>query len=333
MKNKSHVFPSDKKRKRHIKIQAKTNPNYGKAPEQRTVQELLSSGIIVLDKPRGPTSHQVDAWVKQILNIEKVGHGGTLDPNAVGVLPIGVGEGTKALQFLLSAGKEYVGLMNLHKHIDNAKIKEACQSFVGDVSQMPPIRSAVKRIRRKRHIYYFDIIQIKGRNVLFQVGCEAGTYVRTLCVDIGKTLKTGAHLAELRRTKVGKLHEHDAITLHDLKDAYIFWKENDDEKELRSSIMPLEHALSHLPKIVIRDSAVDALCHGAGLAIPGVVEADSGIKKDGLAVALTLKGEGIAVVRSLLATEEIIQKDTGMCASIERVFMKKGTYPSIWKKS
>ncbi len=333
MKSKNYTFPSDKKRKRNIKVDAKTNQNYGKAPEQRSVQELLNNGIIILDKPRGPTSHQVDAWVKQILEIEKVGHGGTLDPNAVGVLPIGVGEATKTLQALLSAGKEYVGVMKLHKQVDNNKIREVCQSFVGDVSQMPPVRSAVKRVRRKRQIYYFEIIQTKERAVLFRVGCEAGTYIRTLCVDIGRKLKTGAHLAELRRTKVGRLHEEEAITLHDLKDAYIFWKENNDEKGLRSIIMPLEHVLSHLPKIVIRDSAVDALCHGAGLAIPGVVEVDSDIKKDDMVAVLTLKGEGVAVVRSLLSTEEIIHKDTGMCASIERVFMKKGTYPSIWKKS
>jgi len=333
MKKKNFVFPSDKKRKRHIKVQAKTNPNYGKAPEQRSMQELLDNGIIILDKPRGPTSHQVDAWIRQILEIEKVGHGGTLDPNAVGVLPIGIGEATKVLQVLLSAGKEYVGVMKLHKQVDNKKIREVCQSFVGDVSQMPPVRSAVKRVRRKRQVYYFDIIQIKERDVLFRVGCEAGTYVRTLCVDIGRKLKTGAHLAELRRTKVGKLHEENAVTLHDLKDAYMFWKGNNDEKGLRSTIMPLEHALTHLPKIVIRDSAADALCHGAGLAIPGVVEIDSDIKKDDMTAVLTLKGEGVAVVRSLLSTEEIMHKDTGMCASIERVFMKKGTYPSIWKKS
>lgn len=333
MKNKMYTFPFDKERKRLIKVQAKTNQNYGKAPEQRSMQELLDNGIIILDKPRGPTSHQVDAWVKQALELKKVGHGGTLDPNAVGVLPIGIGEATKALHVLLSAGKEYIGVMRLHKQVENNKIREVCQSFVGDVSQMPPVRSAVKRVRRKRQVYYFEIIQIRERDVLFRVGCEAGTYVRTLCVDIGRKLKTGAHLAELRRTKVGKMHEGEAITLHDLKDAYIFWKENNDEKGLRSIIRPLEDALSHLPKMVIRDSAADALCHGAGLAIPGVVEIDSDIKKDDIVAVLTLKGEGVAVVHSLLSTEEIMHKDTGMCASIERVFMKKGTYPSIWKKS
>jgi len=333
MTDKQRVLPSDKKRKRLIKVSAKTNPNYGKSPDERSMEEILNNGMIILDKPRGPTSHQVDAWIKKILEIEKVGHGGTLDPNAVGVLPIGVGDATRALQVLLSAGKEYVGVMKLHKQVDKNKIVEMCQSFVGDVSQMPPLRSAVKRVRRTRHVYYLDIMQIKDRDVLFRVGCEAGTYIRTLCVDIGKKLKCGAHLAELRRTRVGKLIEENAVTLHDVKDAYVFWKEEDNDKELRSTILHMERLLDHLPKIVIRDSAVGALCHGAGLAIPGVVEVDSDIKKGDMTAVLTLKGEGVALVHTLMSTEDIIQKDKGICAGIDRVLMNKGTYPSIWKKS
>jgi len=168
---------------------------------------------------------------------------------------------------------------------------------------------------------------------LFRVGCEAGTYVRTLCVDIGRKLRCGANLAELRRTRVGNLREEDSVILHDVKDAYVFWKEEEDEKEFRSKILPMERLLDHLPKIVIRDSAVDALCHGASLAIPGVVEIDTDIKKGDMVAVLTLKGEGVALVNALLSTEDIIQKDTGMCANIERVLMNKGTYPSIWKKS
>jgi len=333
MADKKHVLPSDKKRKRLIKVQAKTNPNYGKSPNERSIKELLGCSMINLDKPSGPTSHQVDAWLKEILEVDKVGHGGTLDPNATGILPIAVGDATRALQVLLSAGKEYIGVMKLHKSVDKNKILAVCNSFVGDISQIPPVRSAVKRVRRKRRIYYLEVIQIKDREVLFRVGCEAGTYVRTLCVDIGRKLRCGANLAELRRTRVGNLREEDSIILHDVKDAYVFWKEEGDEKEFRSKILPMERLLDHLPKIVIRDSAADALCHGASLAIPGVVEIDTDIKKGDMVAVLTLKGEGVALVNALLSTEDIIQKDTGMCANIERVLMNKGTYPSIWKKS
>ncbi len=818
---------ADKKRKRLVKVQAKTNPNFGLSPSERRVEDLLQNGLINLDKPSGPTSHQIDAWVKKILNVEKVGHGGTLDPNATGVLPIGLGNAAKALQVLLLAGKEYVGVMRVHKDVDKKKIKEVCKSFVGEITQLPPVRSAVKRVKRKREIYYFDIIQIKGRDVLFRVGCESGTYVRTLCLhpeteiiskdslilakdffvnpeivysmnnkkieqkvpsetqkfnfkgnlikitmssgisflvtpdhrmlvsskegyvmkraakirnsdylvksldyiipeknpiisdllddkylvdqdnikqlikkefiknygsiremhrklkldrksflqgsniaipldhikkagiyedikdkikifktekgtkielseltsdlmyligliasdgnntkekktirytrikfynkekelielfkktykkifpnfnitqticdnklirldtsnsflaticanlgikspqknsdilpilylnkrliasflrgyfdgdgtafykkkskikgiyskvdfftvnetyakrihqmllkldisnaifknknkfvisindiaakkrfiskvgsnhplkkerfrlikemdsgdnkdnfyiglhykeyirknksqlykmggnlnrvlknntpitrgfykkaskminlpsldvlcieqiksiepikykgkvydmtvpnthnflietgfissncsDIGKKLKTGANLLELRRTKVANLSEEDSVILQDVKDAYIFWKEEKDDTAIRSMVKPVENMFDHLPKIIIRDSAVDAVCHGANLAVPGVVEIDSDIKKNDKVAVFTLKGEIVALVKSLMPTEEIIQKDSGICCELERVFMKKGTYPSVWKKS
>jgi len=825
--DKKYLLPSDKIRKRLIKVSAKTNPHYGKSPDERTVKELLSNGFINLDKTSGPTSHQIVSWVKEVLEIDKAGHGGTLDPAVTGVLPIALGDATRALQVLLLAGKEYVGIMRLHKDVDKKKIIEVCKGFIGEVTQLPPVRSAVKRVRRKRQIYYLDILQIKGREVLFRVGCESGTYVRTLCLhpeteiiskdslilakdffvnpemvysmnnkkiehklpsetqkfnfkgnlikitmssgisvlvtpdhrmlvssdegyvmkraakirnsdyivksldyiipeknliisdllddkylvdqdkikqlikkefikkygsirgmnrklkldrksflqgsntaipldhikkagiyedikdkiinfktekgtkielseltsdlmyligliasdgnntkekktirhtrikfynkekelielfkkaykkifpnfnitqtvkdneliqldtsnsflaticanlgvkspqknsdilpiiylnkrliasflrgyfdgdgtayykkksknkgiytkinyftvnendakrihqmllkldisnaisksknkfiisindiaakkrfilkvgsnhpfkkerfrqikemdsgdikdnfyiglhykeyirnnksqlykmggnlsrilknnipitrgfykkaskmtnlptldefciekiksiepirykcnvydmtvpnthnflietgfvssncsDIGKKLKTGAHLAELRRTRVGSISEENCVTLQDVKDAYIFFKKDGDETEIRSKIHPMEQLLNHIPKIVVRDSAVDALCHGANLAIPGVVEVDTGIKKGDMAAVITLKGEGVALVHSLLPTEEMIQKDTGLCATLERVLMNKGTYPSVWKKS
>ena len=333
MVNKKHILPSDKNRKRLIKLQAKTNPNYGINPKERSIQELLENGVINIDKPNGPTSHQVDAWIKKILGTNKVGHGGTLDPNATGVLPIGIGSATKSLNALLPGGKEYIGLMKFHKKIDKGKIMKVSKEFVGQITQLPPVRSAVKRAKRKREVYYLDIIEIKERDVLFRVGCESGTYVRTLCVDIGKKLKTGAHLAELRRTRVGHLKEEDSVFLHDLKDAFVFYKEEKSPEMLRSIILPIETLIKGLPKIVIRDSAVDALCHGATLAIPGVVEVDSNVQEGNIAGVITLKEEGVAIVKTLMSTEEIIQKDKGVCANIQRVLMKKGTYPSIWKKS
>ena len=333
MTEKHYTLPSLKQYKRIIKVSAKTNPHHGKAPGERTVRELLQDGFINLDKPSGPTSHQVDSWVKEILEIEKVGHGGTLDPAVTGVLPIALGDAPRALQVLLLAGKEYVGSMKLHKHVEEKKIREIMLSFVGEISQIPPLRSAVKRVRRTRQIYYLDILEIHGTDVLFRVGCEAGTYIRTLCVDIGKKLGCGAQLTELRRTRVGNITEETAVTLQDVKDAFVFWKEDGDDTELRRVILPMERLLEIVPKIVIRDSAVDALCHGANLAIPGVVEIDEEIKKDEVTAVLTLKGEGVALVKMMVSSEEIIQRDTGLCASLERVLMNKGTYPSIWKKT
>ena len=333
MKSKKNQLPAEKQHKRLIKAQVKTNPNYGKKPSERTIKELLNSGIINLDKPKGPTSHQVDAWLKKIFDIKKVGHAGTLDPNATGVLPVGIGDATKALQILLEAGKEYVGIMHLHQDVDLKKVLTTSKNFVGEISQLPPVRSSVKRQKRKRKIYYFDILQKKGRDVLFKVGCESGTYVRTICNDFGKQIGKGAHLSELRRTKVGHITENDSVILQDVKDGYIFWKEDKDESFLKSMLNPVETVVRCVPRIILRDSAVDAICHGANLAVPGVAELDSNIKKRDTIAAMTLKGELVAILESLMSTETIIQKDTGICGKLKRVIMKKGTYPSVWKKS
>lgn len=191
---------------------------------------------------------------------------------------------------ILVAGKEYVALMKLHQLVDEKRVREACQGFIGEISQMPPLKSAVKRVRRTRQIYYLDVLEIRGTEVLFRVGCEAGTYIRTLCVDIGKRMGVGAQLQELRRTRVGTFAEDVAVTLQDLKDAYVFWKESGDEKEVRRAILPMERLLDVVPKIVVRDSAVDALCHGANLAIPGVVEIDAEMRRGDVAAVLSLKG-------------------------------------------
>jgi H/ACA ribonucleoprotein complex subunit 4 len=333
MYEKKSMLPSLRQRKRLIKVSATTNMHYGKSPSERTVRELLQNGCINLDKPSGPSSHQVVAWVRDILKIEKAGHGGTLDPAVTGVLPVALGDAARALQVLLVAGKEYVALMKLHKKVGENKIREVCRSFVGEISQMPPLRSAVKRVRRTREIYYLDILEIHDTEVLFRVGCEAGTYIRTLCVDIGKKLGCGAQLTGLRRTRVGNITEETAINLQDVKDAFIFWKEDGDEHMLRRTILPMERLLEVIPKIVVRDSAIDALCHGAHLAIPGVVEIDDEIKLNEVAAVLSLKGEGIALVKMTVPSVQVIEKDTGICASLERVLMNKGTYPSIWKKT
>ncbi|MFH1013908.1 MAG: RNA-guided pseudouridylation complex pseudouridine synthase subunit Cbf5 [Thermoplasmatota archaeon] len=327
-----HMLPSDIKRKRLVKIDAVTNPHYGKPPGERTVQDLLDSSMILLDKPSGPTSHQVDAWVRDILHCTKVGHAGTLDPRVTGVLPLGIGRATRALDVLSVAGKEYVGLMRLHRSVKKDDVLRMFEKFQGDILQLPPIRSAVKRVQRTRTVYYLELLEMQERDVLFRVGCEAGTYVRTLCVDIGRQLRCGAHLSELRRTRAGGFREADTVTLHELKDAYMFWSEDDNDKEVRRVVRPFEHLFDSLPKIVIRDSSVDALCHGANLAIPGVVEVESGIKKDVLVAVFTLKGEGVAVGSSLCSSEDMIEKDSGICVNINKVLMKKGTYPSIWKK-
>ncbi|MHA1594665.1 MAG: RNA-guided pseudouridylation complex pseudouridine synthase subunit Cbf5 [Candidatus Baldrarchaeia archaeon] len=325
-------LPSDVKRKIIVKSEAETDPRYGCYPDERPIESLIENGVINLDKPAGPTSHEVVAWIKRILNVKKAGHGGTLDPGVTGVLPIALENATKVIQTLLPAGKEYVTVMYLHRDVPEDKIREVVSEFVGEIYQRPPVRSSVKRRLRTRKIYYIKILEIEGRNVLMRVGCQAGTYIRKLIFDIGEALGSGAHMRELRRTRTGPFKEDETlVTLHDLVDAYHFWKEDGDEQFLRKCIQPVERALDHLPHIWVRDSAVDALCHGAHLTVPGIVKLHEGIKPGDLVAIFTLKDEVIALGRAVMSTEEILKKSKGIAATIDRVIMKRGTYPS-WKE-
>lgn len=288
-----------------VKSNAVTNPEYGCEPHNRPIEEYVSKGVINLDKPSGPTSHEIDSWVRRILSCEKTGHGGTLDPKVTGILPIGVDSATRVIQLLLEASKEYVCLMTLHKDVDEERIMSTFKEFHGKIYQTPPVKSAVKRELRVRSIYYSDILEIEGRDVLFKIGCEAGTYVRTYCHDIGEALGTGAHMAELRRTQVGSFTEKDnLVTLQDLTDAYYYWNEEGDESYLKKCILPMETAIEHLPKVYIKDSAVDAICHGANLAAGGIALLSENIKKHDNVAILTLKGELVASASTLSNIEK-----------------------------
>ena len=179
-----------------VKKEFSTDDAYGCRPEDRTADELINFGIVSVDKPSGPSSHQVSAYVKQILGIKKAGHGGTLDPGVVGILPVALGNATRIVQVLLTAGKEYVCLMQVHKEVEGKNLRDACNKFVGKIKQLPPVKSSVVRRVRERKIYYLEILDVKGKYVLFKVGCQAGTYVRKLVSDIGNVIG-GAHMVEL----------------------------------------------------------------------------------------------------------------------------------------
>jgi H/ACA ribonucleoprotein complex subunit 4 len=289
---------------------------------EKRVEDLLDFGVVVIDKPKGPTSHQISAWVRDILHINKTGHAGTLDPKVTGVLPIGLNKATKIINLLHLLPKEYIGVMRLHGDVPLDKLKNVMKEFVGEIYQVPPLRSAVARRLRKRRVYSLEILDIEERDVLFRAKVESGVYIRSLCNDMGEALCVGAHMEDLRRISTGHFREEDAHTLQDLLDAYIFWKEDGDEEYIRNIIRPGEDIVSFLPKIVVRDSAVDALAHGAPLYKPGVIEMDKFEKGDYVAV-YTQKNELISVSQALLE-EDII-------AVPFRVIMEPGRYPKVWK--
>ncbi len=179
-----YLLPFEKiKREILVKKEAKTNPELGCAPSERKTEEIINYGVVNINKPQGPTSHQVSDYVQKILSITKAGHSGTLDPHVHGVLPIALGRATKVVQALLKSGKEYVGIMHLHRDISEEQLNQTIKKyFTGKIRQLPPIKSSVKRQERTREIYYFDILEKNEKDVLFIVGCQAGTYIRKLCL-------------------------------------------------------------------------------------------------------------------------------------------------------
>lgn len=306
---------------------------WGKRPSDRTVGELLEAGVIALDKPSGPTSHQATAWVKGVLHTDKVGHGGTLDPYVSGILPICTGKAVRLTDIVLSSDKEYICLMRLHADRSEREIRAAMEKFRGKVYQLPPVRSAVKRQLRIRTIHEMEILDIRGRDVLFRISCDAGTYVRTLCVDVGEMLLCGASMTELRRSRSGKLTEKNAATLQDLADAYIFWQQDGRGEWLRSLLRPMECLVDPLPKIIVKATAVDALCHGANLSVKGVHMLDPEIRKNALVALMTARGELVALGKMQMSSEKVMAADSGVVVNVTRVLMEPGHYPRMWKYS
>jgi len=301
----------------------------GRRPEERTVDELLADGVVVIDKPAGPTSHQVTSWVGGILGADKAAHGGTLDPRVTGVLPVGVGAAVRAMDALHYGTKAYVGVMRMHGNVERTRIEAVAREFTDEVFQTPPMRSAVKRELRSRRIHSLRILEVLGRDVLFDVVCDAGTYIRSLCVDIGDALAVGAHLQDLRRTRAGALDEGTAVSLHDLKDAFEDHLAGRSDA-LRSMLHPKEVLLAQIPKVEVKDSAVDAICHGANLAIPGLVAVDDSVHRGDLVAVMTLSGEGVALGTALMTAEEMMKRQEGFAVDVSRVLMPTGTYASVW---
>jgi H/ACA ribonucleoprotein complex subunit 4 len=309
-----------------VKKESETDPSLGQDFNNRPVSELIEYGIVNINKPDGPTSHQVSDYVQRILGIKKAGHAGTLDPAVTGVLPIALGRATRIVQALLPAGKEYVCVMHIHNEVPEKETRKVLNEFIGTITQLPPIKSAVVRQERERNIYYIDVLEIEDKDVLFKVGCQAGTYIRKLCHDIGLKLGTGAHMAELRRTKAGCFDESTLVSLQELSDAYHYWKQDGNEKFIRKAIQPIENAVRHLPEIWAHDSAIESLTHGRDLGIPGISKLNSGIEKENFVAVFSLKDELIAIGNALMSSDEIIKNEKGIAVNVHKVFMKEGMY-------
>lgn len=306
----------------------------GYSPLKRPLAEYIRYGIINLDKPANPSSHEVVAWIKRILRVEKTGHSGTLDPKVTGNLIVCIDRATRLVKSQQGAGKEYVCIARLHSAVpDVAKVARALETLTGAVFQRPPLISAVKRQLRIRTIYESKLLEYDADKhlIVFWISCEAGTYVRTLCVHLGLLLGVGGHMQELRRVRSGIMGEKDnMVTMHDVMDAQWVHDNFRDETYLRRVVMPLEVLLTSYKRLVVKDSAVNAICYGAKLMIPGLLRFENEIENGEEVVLMTTKGEAIALGIAEMTTAVMATCDHGIVAKIKRVVMDRDTYPRKW---
>ena len=291
-----------------------------------------------------------------MLRVEKTGHSGTLDPKArvagplccpgpctltspcaqvTGSLIVCIERATRLVKAQQGAGKEYVCVCRLHSAPEGGltKVARAIETLTGALFQRPPLISAVKRQLRVRTIYESKLLEYDEERhlVVFWVSCEAGTYIRTLCVHLGLLLGTGGHMQELRRVRSGILGEGDnLVTMHDVLDAQWTYDNLKDEAYLRRVIMPLEVLLTNYKRLVVKDSAVNAVCYGAKLMIPGLLRYDNDIDVNDEVVLITTKGEAIAIGVAQMNTAVMATCDHGTVAKIKRVVMERDTYPRRW---
>ncbi|OOF92258.1 hypothetical protein ASPCADRAFT_56211 [Aspergillus carbonarius ITEM 5010] len=307
----------------------------GSTPLKRDLKSYINSGVINLDKPSNPSSHEVVAWMKRILRAEKTGHSGTLDPKVTGCLIVCIDRATRLVKSQQGAGKEYVCVIRLHDKIPGgeAQFKRALETLTGALFQRPPLISAVKRQLRIRTIHESKLYEFDNERHLgvFWVSCEAGTYIRTLCVHLGLLLGVGAHMQELRRVRSGAMDENSGmVTLHDVLDAQWMYDNQRDESYLRRVIKPLETLLTTYKRIVVKDSAVNAVCYGAKLMVPGLLRFETGIEVNEEVVLMTTKGEAIAIGIAQMSTVELSTCDHGVVAKVKRCIMERDLYPRRW---
>ena len=308
--------------------------NAGSSPTQRPLEEHLKYGVINLDKPANPSSHEIVAWIKKILKVEKTGHSGTLDPKVTGCLIVCLNRATRLVKAQQSAGKEYVGIVKFHNPIESkSQVEDCLKRLQGACFQRPPLISSVKRELRVRTIYEYKLIEFdKEKNMaIFWISCEAGTYVRTMCVHMGLLAKTGGHMQELRRVRSGILKEDESmVTMHDVLDAQYIYEQTKKEDYLRRVVRPLEILLTNYPRIVIKDSAVNAICYGAKLTVPGVLRFEANIENGKEIVLITTKGEAVAIAVAEMTSSVLASCDHGAVCKTKRVIMDRETYPRKW---
>lgn len=286
-------------------------------PDERSIDDLLAFGVVNLDKPPGPSAHQVSAWVRDMAGVAKAAHAGTLDPKVTGCLPVLTGTATRLAPALLEGPKEYVAVLELHASAPT-DVEAVLEEFTGPIYQKPPRKSAVARRLRVREVYDLDLLELADdrRQALLRIRCESGTYVRKLCHDVGLALGTGAHMGDLRRTATGPFDDADLVTLHDFADGLAEYREHGDEAWLRAAVRPAEDALAHLPAVTIAPNAAETVADGAPVFAPGIIDADDA-DADALVACYTPNGAAVCLGR-LVGDPDA---ESGEVVSLKRVLV------------
>ena len=311
---------------------AETNDKYGCPPNDRSITELLDSGIILVNKPSGPTSHQLTAWARDLLGLNRLGHGGTLDPFATGLLTLLCGRATKITNIVLNSNKSYIAVLRFADVVTSEELENVLDIIKGEIYNVPPKDSAVKVQVRTRMIFSNKLLDFDkdGKIAIIHVSCNAGTYIRTLAKDIGLLLGTKCDLTELHRDNTGSFNESMACTMHQLTDAVFLWNNQGDDQGLKKLISPIESVLRNLPKAYVKDGAASAVSHGAPLARPGLVKIAKGIKKGDTIIIMSLKEEAVAIANLEIDSDNLIDIKSGQIATSQSVLMAPGTYPQTW---
>ena len=301
------------------------------APTSDPVQERVREGaFLLIDKPRGPSSHQVTAWARDLLGVEVAGHAGTLDPNVSGLLWIGVGPALKLLPLVLEFPKRYVASVVLHGEVPDRELARVIAEFTGPIYQTPPVRSAVKRERRVRTVHRLTLVERDGPRLLLDAVTDSGTYLRTLAVDLGEALGVGAHLDELRRVQTGPFPEKASVPLTALADARAA-RAGGDPGPLLALLHPISEVWREFPAVVVKDGAASALAHGAGLARGGILSVPRAFARGAHVALVTRTGELIATGVAQHDSRTIPEVGHGWVIAETRVFVDPARFPPRWK--
>ncbi len=310
--------------------EAKTDDAIGTYPDQKTIEQRLESGFFLLDKGAGPTSHQVAAWVRDMLELPRLGHGGTLDPFATGVLPLMSGKAMRLTKQILEHNKTYIAVFQFKNDIDQDALGEVMQQLTGRIYNVPPEISAVRVQVRTRKIHDFTLLDQSAKRIVARIRCEAGTYIRTMARDMGLLLDQPVELKELRREDSGRFELEDCVQLHEIADAIWLWKECNEGEALLRMLHPTEKLLAGLPRIVVKDSAVAALAHGAPLLRPGLVSIPDNLSSGQNVLVTSIKGEAVCFIKVNTDSKSITALEKGEIGRPTAVLMSDDVYPRRW---